>query len=250
MDISKVSLVVFVLIFFFFLPHKEESSSREQELGRLLNEERTVINLLNGTSYGALDAGRNRWINITGLRQEDGFAWGLLPRVQQRTQEQFQKSLHGPLFTDMYSPSRSPYRLDEIVETQGNFNVSIEENDWVRRDSLYQNVTGVVHGQWVRSKITDGLKSPVLNLTALVPDARYVTQKYNRNITSQHGDMQIELIENDSSTEKSSSELIREVRAKMIIKEEILGNDGWGMTLHGVHYLEQGQIILVTTSQK
>lgn len=253
MDTPRVALLVFVLIFFFLLPDTQKPSrSQEQELGRLLDEKQNAVLLLNSTSYGALDAERNRWINITGFRQEDAYAWSLLPRVQERERE-IVRRVRGVLETssiDSYGSSGLSYKASgEEVPRKSN-DSSIPGDNRVRRFSMYQNITGIVHGQWTRSKVAEGLVPPVVNLSSLAPYVMYVTKSYSHNITGQDGKLRIKLDEKNSSMAGSDDGSVREVRADLSIQDQSSKGDGWEMTLHGVHYPQQGGIILATSGQR
>ena len=247
MDPLRFIIVVFVLIFIFLLPDTERPSrSQEHELNQLFAEQENAALLLNSTSYGALDAERNRWMNITGFRHEDGYAWPLLPHVQERAREQHRAIFDGPLLNSHDLPSTT----DDAGELRESSNDSSIIGDlWGRRSSMYQNVTGIVHGQWTRSRIAMQLM-PLLNLTTLAPHVTYITKVYNRNITSQDGDLRIKLDEKSSVMLESEHGSVREVRAEMAIKDEASRGDGWEMTLHGVHFPQQGSIILTTTGQR
>ncbi|MCJ1461926.1 hypothetical protein MMC07_000526 [Pseudocyphellaria aurata] len=250
MDTPRVALVLFILIFLFILPDTQKPSrSEEQELGRLLVEKQNAVHLLNSTEYGALEAESNRWINITGFRHEDAYAWSLLPRVQEKAREQI-RALHGLLETASPGSDIVSYKASgEEVPQKTNYS-SIQDNTGVHHMSLYQNVSGIVHGQWARSKVVDGLILPVMNLSALTPHVMYVTKSYNRNITGQDGNLRIKLEEKISSMAASDDGSVREVRADLSIQDQSSKGDGWEMTLHGVHFPRQGGIILATTGQR
>lgn len=253
MDTPRVALVLFILIFLFILPDTQRPSrTQEQELGRLLAEKQNAVLLLNSTNYGALEAERNRWINITGFRYEDAYAWSLLPRVQEKAREQI-RAVHGLLETasiDFPGSDVVSYKASGEEVPQKSNDSSIQGNTGVRQISLYRNVSGIVHGQWTRSKVADGLVLPVMNLSALTPHVMYVTKTYNHNITGQDGNLRIKLDEKISSTAESDDGTVREVRADLSIQDQSSKGDGWEMTLHGVHFPRQGGIILATTGQR
>lgn len=253
MDTPRVALVVFVLIFLFILPDTQKPSrSQEQELGRLLVEKQNALLLLNSTSYGALEAERNRWINITGFRHGDAYAWDLLPRVQERAREQV-RTVHGvlePSSIDSYGSAGLSHKASGEEGLRKSNTSSIPGDTRVRRFSMYQNITGIVHGQWTRSKVADGLVPPLMNLSTLAPHVMYVTKSYSHNITGQDGNLRIKLDEKNSSMAESGEGSVREVRADLSIQDQSSKGDGWEMTLHGVHYPQQGGIILATTGQR
>lgn len=235
MDTPKFALAIIILIFFLFgLPDVERPRSQGQELDRLQVDKEKAVALLNSTDYGALETKRFRWVNITGLRQDDGYAWDLLPLVKERALDQFQTLLD---VADAGNVGEPTWNSSNSLKVASHL-------------SVYRNLTGIVNGQWTRSNVAAGHSSPVMNFTTLAPDATYMTTAYSRNITGQDGHLRIELDEKNSSLVESDDGSVRDVRADMAIKDETSKGDGWKMTLHGVHYPQQGRILLVTTGQR
>lgn len=244
MDTPRFLVVVLVLIFLFVSPesHRPSQSQQSDLLHRIVNEHK-AISLLNITNYETFDPDKNLWINITGLRQDDGYAWDVLSQVQERAREQVSRILDGTPSNSLSSSSDSPLRNESGPELY-----SYSEN--TSYFSVYQNVTGTIQGQWIRSSIEKPLVKPVLNLSALTPDTSYSTRQYNRNITGDEGKISIKLDQQSSRSLASEHGFVRGVRADIVIKDEGSTGDGWEMTLHGLHYPEKGGIVLVTTSQK
>ncbi len=256
MDTPRILLVIFLLLFLFVSPDSQVPSlSQQHEIGRSILEERQALDLLNTSIYGGLDATNSRWLNITGLRQNDGYAWNLLPDVQRAAKSQLQNICNAFEFTSIFKnaslPSGKPAEdgkeqntVDKILLTMNPFNDPAP---------LYQNVTGIVRGEWTRSRIGEGLVAPSLNLSALTPRVGYVSNNYNRNITGRNGDLRIHIHEGDGYDFKLGLEddgLVRDIKATMTIKDESSSGDGWEMSLFGVNYPLQGGIVLSTTSEK
>lgn len=256
MDSPRVALVVFLLLFLFLSPDSQAPSlSQQRDIENSILEERQALDLLNTSSYGGLDATNNRWLNVTGLRQHDGYAWDALLDVKERAKEQLQNICNifesTSIIRNTSLPLGKPAKdgdeqnsVDKILSTMKPF---------FDPAPLYQNVTGNVHGQWTRSKIGEGLASPSLNLSTLSPRIGYVSQQYNRNITGRSGDLQFHIHGGNGDNFKLGREddgLVRDVKATMTIKDESSSGDGWEMSLFGVHYPMQGGIVLCTTSEK
>ena len=256
MDTPRIALVVFLLLFLFISPDSQAPSlSQQHDVSRSIVEERQALDVLNVSSYGDLDVQKSRWLNITGLRQNDGYAWNLLPDVQKAAKDQLQNICNAFEFTSIFSnttlPSGEPTddgekknTVDKILSTM---------NPFYNPAPLYQNVTGIIRGEWTRSKIREGHASPSLNLSALTPRVGYVSTNYNRNITGRSGDLRFHIHGSKDDSFKLGLEdhgLIRDLKATMTIKDESSSGDGWEMTLYGVHYPLQGGIVLSTTSEK
>jgi transmembrane E3 ubiquitin-protein ligase len=249
MDAPRIVLLIFLLLFLFASPDTQRPSlSQQRELEHLLADERQALDLLNSTQYGDFDAPEGCWINVTGLRQDDKYAWDLLPRVQERARKQQRDILAGsPLLQDERS-STLPSILNDGEQSAEDANGTADAK--FARGGCYENVTGIIRGHWVRSKVADNTTPPILNLTSLVPRITYSAQNYNRNITGRDGNLRIKLEEKGRNDLAHETGLARELRAEMTIKDESSSGDGWEMTLHGVHYPRQGGILLATTGQR
>ena len=252
-DGPRVVLLVILLLFLFLSPDSRTASpSQHRGFEAQISHERLALNTLNISSYNAVDPANNRWLNLTGMRSDDGYIWELLPRVQERAKEQLRTILSTfPLVSMNNDTSKA---LAGEVQQGG-----IRNNDQLLLSStaafrnqlpIYKNVTGVLRGRWARSQIA-GVTSRTLNLTALAPNVGYSSQKYNRNITGASGDLRVKLAEHSSDGELSSDPgAIRRIKAEMVIKDETSSGDGWDVTMFGVHYQQQGGIVLSTTSEK
>jgi len=252
METPRVVLLVLILIFVFVSPEtRSPSNSQQYELNQLIAEERYAVDLLNSSYYGDLNTEKNRWMNVTGFREGDGYAWDLLPQVQARAREMSQKAL------DIWDLSPSgdgsagilPSSWDEAKVSKASQNTSSSTNSAIV-PAMYQNVTGIIRGHWTRSKVTDGFMPLTLNLTAVSPRINYVTEEYGRNVTGKDGSLRIQLDEKNSETLLSNEGFMREISAELTIRDDKSSGDGYEMTLYGVHYPQNGSILLSTTSPK
>lgn len=252
MDAPRVVLLVLLLIFLFFSPDTQPTTPAQKgEVDALILEERQAIGLLNTSHYGDLDPGNQHWLNLTGFRQDDGYRWNLLPKVQERAREQLWTRL-GPQGYLKLNDGVDDRLREKIKGTPAEANIQTN-GSWIDRENpiqVYQNVTGIVRGQWVRSAIGDAGSHATLNLTALAPQVPYITHEYNRNVTGHGGDLRVKLDEKHSELLATEHGSVREIRAEMTIKDESSSGDGWEMTLHGVHYPDIGGIVLSTTGDK
>ncbi|KAL9130454.1 MAG: hypothetical protein Q9217_001377 [Psora testacea] len=114
---------------------------------------------------------------------------------------------------------------------------------------IYKNVTSIIRGRWARSKVAQGVTPNTLNLTASAPHVSYTSHKYNRNITGESGDLRVKLAEQEDGL-SSDLGMARKIKAEMVIKDETSSGDGWDVAMFGVHYPQQGGVILSTTSEK
>lgn len=248
MDTPRIVLLIFLLLFLFASPDNQRpSASQQRELEYLLTQERQALDFLNSTKYEDFDAIQGRWINVTGLRQTDNYAWDLLPRVQERAREQQRDVLNASPFLRGDRSSSSTFKSKDGKIWLEDYNGTATSK--IQWGGLYENVTGIVRGHWARSRVADHYTPPKLNLTSVAPGIAYSTEQFRRNITGREGNLRIKLEENEKDRLHEAG-LVREIRAEMLIKDENSSGDGWEMTLHGIHYLRQGAILLVTTGKR
>ena len=171
---------------------------------------------------------------MTGLSLEDGYAWQLLPAVQSRARQQAETIFR-------------TWRNSRGLSSQSS-NASTTTSDLTL--PFYQNVTGILHGTWVRSKIRNARQPTDLNLTAINPRTHYTITEYNRNITGLEGDLELKLDEKKSEELVVGQQSVREIKAHLIIQDETSTGDGWDIAMHGVHYPQSGSILLASSSEK
>ncbi|MCJ1411263.1 hypothetical protein MMC19_005351 [Ptychographa xylographoides] len=255
MDAPRAVLLVFLLLFLLISPDTQRSTPHQQlQVKQILEAERQAIDSLNSSHYGDLNVTENRWLNLTGLRQADGYLWNILPKVQARARDQV-KAVLKP-WTDVEAGSSgwtslgSRYKSAETIDSGININSNVStqlRNPFV---PFFQNITGIVHGKWVRSTVVEGNQRSSINLTALNPRMQYLTPEYNRNISGLEGDLQIKFDQKKSQKIAMGQSSVREIKAELTIQDETSSGNGWEMTLYGVHYPESGAVLLTTSSDK
>ncbi len=247
-------LLIFIIFFLLLTPEPRiPTVSQKREHEDRVSQEQQALNVLNRSDYGALDATNDRWLNLTGLRKNDSYAWGNLPNVKERLREQLRTILEASPATlkpgnesKLHNGAEDPVDLGKAA-FGGGVHATAPFKDPL---PIYQNVTGIVRGKWTQSKHVESRVPQAINLTALVPSVEYQSKKYNRNITGPAGDLRITLNEVDSDELLSEPGMIREVEAQINIMDEGSSGDSWSFTMYGVHFIKQGGIVLTTTSEK
>ena len=248
MEGPRLAILVFLLIFLLISPdgsNRPSSPRQRDELSILFEHEHNSLDILSQTKFGEFNPQGGRYLNLTGLRKEDGYAWNLLPKVKARVEEHIQSILKPWEEYDL----GERYSSSDALDGEGQ-NLSLAVGGKPLAIPFYQNVTGLANGRWVRSGVEKGHVPPVLNLTELSPHVPYVTQEYNRNITGREGDLTFKLDEKNSQILHVDQGVVREIRAEMTISDETSSGDGWELTLHGLHFPETGGIVLVSTSDR
>ena len=198
-----------------------------------LVSQRHACDILNTSRYGDFAPAERggAYLNLTGFRETDGYAWEGLMNVKERVGMVREMGVGG----------------DRIHHGLG----------------LYKNVTGVMKGKWVRSPgeisrlVATGMER--LNLTLLTPGVNWGYGVWNHNITGREGkvvltveekDLGIEKTEHKGAENESQEDFIREASATMTIQDETSTGDGWEVRLHGIHWPRRGVLVFTTTSDK
>lgn len=250
MEGPRVILFLVVLFLFFASPNTRPLSLAQQHgLDHTIAEERYSVSLLNVSTRGTFDPPTDRWLNITGFRRNDGYAWNILSLVRSRAREQRRR-----IFYAWPEAFQSP---DGATVVKSSNESEIATNTMFAstalhgyNENVYENVTGFIRGKWVRWEPPVSYQRPKLNLTTLAPSMFHTKGIFGRNVTGREGDLRFKLDEKGSESVSSNDVYAREIKAEMTLKDEGSSGDGWDIVLHGVHYPVHGTIILTSTSPK
>jgi len=250
-EYARVILIIILIFFLWTTPDQPAGlNSTHDYVAERITRTKHAIDVLNVTKWqdfspkgGDKPAGEPaRYLNLTGFRAEDDYAWERLDAFKKRSLEYSQDA-------------KGRYRQgkDEGGSLAGN---------------LYENVTGIVHGMWTRftADLNGEQRKRFMNLTETSPDIDWAFREeeyWRRNITGTEGKLVIRVDErrskeadftssdvNPGETISPSVNLAREVEATVTIQDESSSGDGWDMKVHGVHWPKQGVIVLTTTSEK
>lgn len=226
--------------FFFFIvlllllnssdPGGQQPFTPRNAYSELLQREWDQLDLLNRTRYGDFDARKNRWLNITGLRDEDGFDWYLLDRVKQQAQEQTRRLLG----------SSAEAALDGDIDDG-------------KALPVYRNISGYVEGEWVRSPLGHVRHPEDVNAsTVILPDGTsFIANEFERNLTGTGGMVRLHLTELEGRMRTDGNRTVSEVSARVIIGDNgSTGGNWWEFVLNGVHFPKFGGSVLTTTSER
>ncbi|KAK6581481.1 hypothetical protein PZA11_006172 [Diplocarpon coronariae] len=181
-----------------------------------------------------------RYLNLTGFREKDDYAWERLEAFKKRSLEFSDEAKFGSWQTDP--------KGDKVTK-------------------FYQNVTGIVTGTWTRhtADLNGEPRKRAMNLTEISPltDWAFRDEEYwTRNITGTEGKLMLRLEESgtdleftddtpdDLNSPVTPANIVRDVAATITIQDESSSGDGWEMRVHGVHWPRQGVILMTTTSEK
>jgi mitofusin len=224
---SFLFFIILLLIINSPEPQSQNFHARSQ-YDDLIEHEWDELDILNRTRYGDFDAGKEKWLNISGLREQDRFAWDLLGPVQQRATEQV-KGLLGTT-ADAF--------LDGTAEETGDV-------------PIYRNVSGYVQGEWVRSSLGRVRKPSDLNTTAIPENTPFPVFEYERNLTGHGGRLRIHITELEGRMQTDENRTVSEVTARVIIGDSgSVGGNWWEFVLNGVHFPQYGGSVLTTTSER
>jgi hypothetical protein len=196
----------------------------------LIDREYYQLGILNTTHYGDFDAKNNKWLSVTGLREEDRFAWELLEPVRAKAKQQSER-----LLGDEWMSA-----LDGYVEPDG------------RTIPLYKNLSGYVQGEWVRSPLSRLRHPDDMGNSSVNPDSPFAQwADYDRNLTGTSGTIRLHFTELEGKMRTDANKTISEVSAKVVIgDDDSFGGNWWEFIAHGVHFLKSGTAVLTTTSDR
>ncbi|KAI5461221.1 hypothetical protein BGZ63DRAFT_424133 [Mariannaea sp. PMI_226] len=174
------------------------------------------------------------YLNLTGFREEDNFAWEDLELFRQK------------------SNKLSQYAMPTLPGQEG-----LD----IGGEAVWMNASGTVHGEWIRrnGSVPRGYDS--YNLSHTAPDMEWIGHKvpWARNITGSSGRMILRIDGNktvsefEPSTEdgsQTSRHSIRSVKGVTAIEDTEGSGHNWEMRLWGVHWPYSGAILMTTTSEK
>ncbi|KAI9837314.1 MAG: hypothetical protein M1819_000388 [Sarea resinae] len=248
MDTPRLVVLVLILIFLFVAPDAHQPTpGQRRELDHLVAEERHALDVLNSSRYGDFNIGNKHWLNVTGLREEDGYLWEVLPQVQHRAKELLEAALGQDGVRQLDPP-------DDAPGSGGDASAGERSPPQLTQTGvqlpLYSNMTGYLRGEWVRAKVGQDVPAPIINLTALLPESQFAAYEYTRNITGSGGKVQLRLKEREEHGTTNQEPAVRSIGAKLMIKDSTSSGDGWEMKLYGVHFPNLGEAVLTTTSEK
>ncbi|KAH7318609.1 hypothetical protein B0I35DRAFT_409470 [Stachybotrys elegans] len=176
----------------------------------------------------------HRYLNLTGFREEDGFAWEELQTFRD-------KSL----------------RLSHHVVPPIN---GKQLWDMAQGLHVWENASSSLQGLWVRHPAVHRSFEDY-NLTQIAPMLEWTgdESEWARNVTGETGRMLISLEGNktlvayeqlDDMDPPFSGGVIRAVKATATIEDSEGTGHNWAMKLWGVHWPRQGVMLLSTTSEK
>ncbi|KAF2269881.1 hypothetical protein CC78DRAFT_539797 [Lojkania enalia] len=209
------------------LEPQQQSFSVRSRFDEVVAHELDELEILNRTRYSDFDPGRDKWLNLTGLRDEDGFAWELLHPVQDRVKEQT-RSLLG-------------------VAADAAFDDTLGSSQIL---PVYHNVSGYVEGEWARSPLSK-IRHPSDMNSSTMSGNPFPMAEHDRNLTGSGGTVRLLFTEREGYVRTNENHTVSEITARLVIGDkDSFGGNWWEFTLHGVHFPKFGGIILTTTSDR
>ncbi|KAL6708552.1 hypothetical protein ACN47E_002533 [Coniothyrium glycines] len=198
----------------------------------LLEREHAQLDVLNRTHFGAFDPKKDRWLNITGLRAEDEFAWDLLEPVRQSAKVQSERLLGLTWKDALYDPD---------FETAKGEAANIP---------VYRNLSGYVQGEWTRAPISRVRHPEDMGNSSIIPESPFSHLiEYDRNLTGSGGPLRLHITESEDKMRRNGN--MSEISVKVVIgDDDSFGGNWWEFVAHGVHYLKSGTAVLTTTSDR
>lgn len=236
-------LVLIILGWLFLFPDNPVTLLSASELAaQRLDSQHAALSVLNSTRWGNFspvtpdpdDGQKNdgdeneelgpRFLNLTGFREADGMAWGDLPAFQERC-----------LRTSRAAIPPAAGGRDRWALGDG--------------DPVWQNVSGHLHGAWVRRDASERRRPADYNLTAVAPDIEWAGagSPWARNVTGREGRLKVRMHDRAPADPEADANM---ARADITVEDVDGSGATWDMRLHGVHFRRHGALLLTTTSEK
>ncbi|EME47633.1 hypothetical protein DOTSEDRAFT_69552 [Dothistroma septosporum NZE10] len=229
-----------ILAWIFLQPNPAAVSPRNDDrppIDHVIAEEHRSLAVVQNSSYDDAFGSKGHMLNLTGLRPERGYAWESFGRVKGRVQEHLEYSLG----------EWGKSALEGTAEEQS-------------PTPLYSNVSGFVRGQWKRSPLQESVPIPPLNLSEYAPPRPFGNpgkiRPFDRNVTGDGGEATVRFYEEGYGDITAVEELhhgyegnITKMRAELKITDA-KSPDEWEVHLQGVYFVDIGQAVLTTTSDK
>ncbi|ROT43196.1 transmembrane E3 ubiquitin-protein ligase [Sodiomyces alkalinus F11] len=245
-----VATSILFIVFLWFVITSHESPSQLLSFSSFLSERyakhQAALERLNISTWGDFSPRQSdspahfsgSYLNLTGFREEDGFAWDDLARFRKQCHE-WSRRVNPPMAGgEKGHPS-------------------------ITQQAVWHNATGFVKGHWVRKDSSANRTQADYNLTAIAPDYTWQDSGHTwfRNITGREGKIAVDIVDNGRNVAQlyydalldeaaRAGGLIRTAKASLEIED--VGGSGrtWEMRLHGVQWPRTGVFLMTTTSEK
>ncbi|TGO56901.1 hypothetical protein BCON_0072g00180 [Botryotinia convoluta] len=286
---GDVSLIFFVIMVLWWIASNDtglpsnlgdsQNTAEEQ-----LAHNRHVFGVLNTTSYGDFtpeDSDEPSYLNLTGFKAEDGYKWERLSAFKERSDElrkwargvqdgsnsdrEGGRGLEGRIYTNVTGVVRGNWAryMSGLVggkERRSGFNLSViapgvawaltDEELWTR------NVTGR-EGK-VMLRLDEAAVEEMIvqvtkeHVTEGESSAKTEEETSKREATIEKRDISdgIERVDLGIGANPGTDILVREIAATLTVQDESSSGDGHEMRMHGVHWPNEGGVLLTTTSDK
>ena len=232
MESSPFAVLVFFVLFFILSPGTQGPAPNQRaEFDIKVAQQWQALHTLQNSTFGNFRPEHDAWLNTTGFRKEDDFAWDILPRAKETARRQFLQLNRA---------------LQQASEKDVNEATGSRYDDLHQAMPMYYNVTSWQYGKFIRQAHLPTRANDV-NLTTLAPDTEFVSRSFTRNVTDDEGELRLHL---DESSAVDHGSHIRTIKADMAIFTDSSPGNGWRMKLHGLHDQPTGSIILSTSSEK
>ncbi|CAI6100319.1 unnamed protein product [Clonostachys chloroleuca] len=242
---QSLGVIIFVLFIWMILPDSDygtQSLILSDLASDRLKGFRGALDVLNQTQWGDFapatteptETDELKYLNLTGFREEDGFAWEDLGLFREKA-----------LRLSRYAMSTGTQQLWDIGEGY----------------PAWSNPSGTLHGEWTRKAGSVVRNYDSYNLSHSVPSMDWIHDQVDwaRNITGESGRMVLMLEGNKTVTDYEqlpaeqaplSGGQIRSIKGTVTLEDTSGTGINWEMRLWGAHWPRQGVILMTTTSEK
>ncbi|KXJ92947.1 hypothetical protein Micbo1qcDRAFT_160818, partial [Microdochium bolleyi] len=234
---ARIIFLIVLTFWIFSTPDNGPLIAGPNLIKNRLTRQRAAHGVLNSTKWGDFDpvptvsdgsAAEPKYLNLTGFREKDNFAWADLGRFRKKCDDW----------------SLNAVGIPEAAQP------------------VWQNATGVVHGFWHREDGSVPRTIRDYNLTDATPNITWASGafEWSRNVTGREGKMLVRIEDDEAAgTEPEVLDPLillhtefraREVTATFTVEDVEGTGSQFDMRMHGIHWPREGAMLFTTTSEK
>ena len=215
----RLLLILVPILVLLNVPGSQQPSHRHDVPAR----DWSALQVLNGSRYGDFDASDAKWLELVGFKEQDGFAWHLLAPAQEHVRR----------------------HIDRVFGNEADAAVNGSLGA-IQDVVMYRNISGYVHGQWLRSELPLSLD----NASSLSTAEHHQNSGYSSIFAGQTGDVRLHFTQPEERARLGTTPTASEISARMILADDTPAAESWEVDLNGMLFPQLGLAMLTTHSKR
>jgi transmembrane E3 ubiquitin-protein ligase len=225
-------LIITILLFLLNFPSSlSPPVSSPSRLPKNSSPTRTYVvplQILNSSDYGDFDPKEGHWLDLDGFRESDSYKWELLSTARSRAKDQVR----------MVFGMQDGLRVLESSPKSSWFSLIAPH--------LYENVSGYARGKW--SLLVSAGDTTKIGPGNSTQGDRDKTAFLQRNVIGESGEIHFDFLEKNPFDLWDGTS-VRGISADITLYQTE-PEQSWAFSMEGLHILETGTSLMVTSSSK